>query len=151
MVFALLGIIGLTIGGGYFAINLTGNTFGLPVGQLFSAKYSLGSLGEKPLSKGGMIIAGATHDYQFYGRINTRVLLLVMFPVLKSDPTKAIKIIGPNNHPLDVSQSSTLSMPGAYDITLPTTVNFTIRISVTKCIAHGSYQLLIASVPSIQD
>ena len=151
MVFALLGIIGLTIGGGYFAINLTGNTFGLPVGQLFSAKYSLGRLGDKPLSKAGMIIAGATHDYQFYGRINTHVLLLVMFPVLKSDPTKAIKIIGPNNHPLDVSQSSTLSMPGAYDITLPTTGSFTIRITGTKDIAQGPYQLQLVAVPDMQD
>lgn len=151
VIFLLIGLIGMMIGGGYVAINVTGNTFGLPVGQFFSARYGLGPLGEKPVARAGTIIAGATHDYVFYGRINTHVLMLLSFPVLKSDPGKAIKILGPDNHPIPVETSSTLSLPGAYDVSLPTTGNYTIHITGMTNIAQGPYQLELVAVPDIQD
>ena len=151
VVFLLLGIIGMTIGGGYLTMNFTGTNFGLPIGQLFSAKYSLGSLGDKPVAKAGSIISGATHDYGFYGRFNTHVLMLIAFPMLKSDPTKAIKVIGPDNHPVDIAKSETLSLPGAYEFSLPTTGTFTVRITGTKDIAQGPYQLEMVAVPDMSD
>lgn len=146
-VFALLGIIGLVIGSGYFAMNITGTTLGLPVGSLFNSRVNLGSLGEKTLSKTGTLIVGAKHDYTFYGRFNTHVLIMVAFPVLKADPTSAITILGPDNKTLKLTQSTFMSMGGQYDIALPTTGYFTVRITGTEGIAQGPYQLYIVALP----
>jgi hypothetical protein len=146
-VFALLGIIGLVIGGGYFAINITGNNLGIPIGSLFNTRVNLGSLGDKTLAKTGTLIVGAKHDYTFYGRFNTHVLIMVAFPILKADPTPAITILGPDSKPLKLTQSTFMSMGGQYDITLPTTGYFTIRITGIADIAQGPYQLYVVAVP----
>jgi hypothetical protein len=69
----------------------------------------------------------------------------------KSDPAKAIKILDPDSHALEVDKSSTLSMSGAYDVTLPATGNYTLRITGMSGVAQGPYQLEMVAEADVQD
>jgi tetratricopeptide (TPR) repeat protein len=150
MLFAAVSVILLVLGGGYVSANLLGTTLGLPVGAFFNARSALGSLGEQPLQAAGTLVVGSTHDYTFYARANTEVLLLINFPTLKSAANKAIKVLGPDSKPLDLGKGSGANSAGVmngaqFDFFLPASGTYTLRLTGTAGIAQGPYQFFLGA------
>lgn len=136
-------LFGLSLISLYMVMILTGNTFGLPIGAQFNARYDLQGIGTKPTIKGGTLIVGATHDYRFYAGANSVTLILVTFPTVGGNPGKAVKLYNANNELLAVGNTTSKGST-ALSAMLTQSGTYSLRLTGTYGAAQGAYVLQIA-------
>jgi hypothetical protein len=137
----LLGLVGLLVmsfaGFGVY-VNLTGNTYGLPIGSFFNTKEDAGVLTTKPVKKVGTLVEGGTREYYFVGRPNTLLLVLVQFTSGKGNPAKSVVLRGPDGK---IVALPTTTDKGSAIYQAPLTASGTYRMILTgtRDVAQGPY------------
>jgi hypothetical protein len=151
-VFALVGVIIMVLTGTLIASYVTGRSFGLPIGKLFSQSRDLGTLGEKPMMQTGTLVEGATHEFKFHNmHPGAQVMLLVQFAGGPSNPSKTVKLIGPNNVVVPISTGGPISSFAQVTATLPSVGNYDLVLTGIPGAATGAYIMEIAAAIDMPD
>jgi len=161
----------LVIGGFIMAISLTGNTFGLPIGHLYSAESEIsvpmiemfdpgivggpsgglevGSTGlnfnRMGTTLGGTLVVGAEVRYTFVGKANTIVFATLDFAAYRDEkPGKAFQLLNPQGRVIADSVTERGGMT-VLSAPLPANGKYTIRLVGTAETAQGPYLLVVAA------
>jgi hypothetical protein len=144
----------LLVGGFLVVANLTGMTFGLPIGGLFNADYELTAINavssdqlrntDLMTSSVGMLVVGAQHQYHFTGRARAWLYAMVGFFTLpNASPGTAFQLLDPAGNVLATS-SDDMGARGVISCVLPSDGRYTLRLTGTQEKSRGAYRLLLA-------
>jgi hypothetical protein len=152
IILPLAGLV-LLFGGFLVVVNLTGLTFGLPIGGLFNGDYELTEVNAVSLDQlkntelmsqsVGMLVVGAQHQYRFTGRANALVYAIISFVALpNTSPGTDFALLDSAGNVVATS-SEEIGYRGVISYTLPDSGRYTLRLIGTDK-ARGAYRLLLA-------
>ncbi len=127
-------------------MNLTGITFGLPIGAAFSGQADLGTIGTKPTVSIGTLVVGATRDYHFNAPGNTFLFITVRFVTTRKNPGTAVKLYNSAHGLLAVGSGDPNQSTATLNATLTRGDSYTLRLIGTPNTAQGAYVIQIALI-----
>ncbi len=147
----IIGILVLAVGGFLLSVNITGNTFGLPIGGFFNYTGDIvvpdaGAMLSTGRTPGGSItsslVIGAKHEYRFFGRANSTLFATVQFVANNTlKPGENFVLIDPNGVRLAVGVSGQGSAASIM-AQLPVDGRYTFRLTGALGKAQGAYTLM---------
>jgi hypothetical protein len=146
-----MGILIFFVGGFFLLVNITGNNFGLPIGQMFNAEYDITATvsdqyndpNALPVAVTGTLVVGARHDYHFTAQVGMVIVVVAQFSAVGNVlPGEALQALDPDGKVIAAARDgSGMAAPLSFPIPRPGV--YVLRLTGTAGKAQGTYTLRI--------